>query len=61
MESTKTTAQQQQQRIDIAARLMEAWLKGPAASEDPNKIHYKAAQFVKAAEIIQEAAKNGTE
>jgi len=49
------------QRIEIATRLMEAWLKGPTASENPHDIDYKAAQFVRAAEIIQNASKNGTE
>jgi hypothetical protein len=49
------------QRIEIATRLMESWLKGPTASENPHDIDYKAAQFVRAAEIIQDASKNGTE
>lgn len=44
------------QRIEIATRLMEAWLKGENGNNDPGEINRKAAQFAKAAAIIQQEA-----
>lgn len=45
-----------QQRIEIATRLMEAWLRGKVASNDPEVVQRKAAEFAKAANIIQQEA-----
>lgn len=46
-----------EQRIEIATRLMEAWLKGPQASNDGHVIAYKAEQFTDAANRIQTKSK----
>lgn len=46
--------QQKQQRIEIATRLMEAWIAGGMS----NHLHIKeqAKEFVKVAELIQQEA-----
>lgn len=45
-----------QQRIELATRLMEAWLRGENGNNDPSEINRKAAQFAKAAATIQQEA-----
>lgn len=50
-----------EQRIEIATRLMEAWLSGPDATNPVYSLEEKAAQFANAADTIVQAVIFGTE